>query len=171
MRKRTGKTFLFCGMGAVIVSLMFLFDGGGVFSHSGRTDSSGGHYNRKTGGYHYHGTPKSSTSTYSSSTASSSGTQSSAIQSSGVPSSEIAELTNEIRSLRASVETLNRSVQTLITRMGAPAGKTFDNTMVYITRTGAKYHRDGCRYLKSSKIPISLTDAKKQYSPCSVCNP
>ena len=57
MRKRTGKTFLFCGMGAVIVSLMFLFDGGGVFSHSGRTDSSGGHYNRKTGGYHYHGTP------------------------------------------------------------------------------------------------------------------
>ena len=24
----------------------------GVFSHSGRTDSSGGHYNHKTGGYH-----------------------------------------------------------------------------------------------------------------------
>jgi len=23
-------------------------------SHSGRTDSSGGHYNRKAGGYHYH---------------------------------------------------------------------------------------------------------------------
>lgn len=23
-------------------------------SHSGRTDSRGGHYNRKTGGYHYH---------------------------------------------------------------------------------------------------------------------
>ena len=170
MRKRTGKTFLFCGMGAVIVSLMFLFDGGGVFSHSGRTDSSGGHYNRKTGGYHYHGTPKSSTSTYSS-TASSSGTQSSAIQSSGVPSSEIAELTSEIRSLRASVETLNNSVQTLIIRMGVSADKTFDNTMVYVTRTGAKYHRDGCRYLKSSKIPISLTDAKKQYSSCSVCKP
>ena len=123
------------------------------------------YYNRKTGGYHYHGTPKSSTLTYSS-TASSSGTQSSAIQSSEVPSSEIAALTSEIRSLRASVETLDNSVQTLITRMGASA----DNTMVYITRTGAKYHRDGCRYLKSSKIPISLTDAKKQYSPCSVCN-
>lgn len=25
------------------------------WSHSGRTDSSGGHYNRKTGEYHYHG--------------------------------------------------------------------------------------------------------------------
>lgn len=26
-----------------------------AFSHSGRTDASGGHYNRKTGEYHYHG--------------------------------------------------------------------------------------------------------------------
>ena len=158
---RRFKVLLLCGMIAATASLILY----SAFSHSGRTDSSGGHYNRKTGGYHYHGTPKSSTSTYSS-TASSSGTQSSAIQSSEVPSSEIAALTSEIRSLRASVETLDNSVQTLITRMDASA----DNTMVYITRTGAKYHRDGCRYLKSSKIPISLTDAKKQYSPCSVCN-
>ena len=42
---------------------------------------------------------------------------------------------------------------------------------VYRTTTGKKYHRDGCRYLKSSKIPISLTEAKQKYSPCSVCNP
>jgi len=28
-------------------------------SHSGRTDSSGGHYNRSTGDYHYHGGGKS----------------------------------------------------------------------------------------------------------------
>lgn len=26
-----------------------------VFAHSGRTDSNGGHYNRSTGVYHYHG--------------------------------------------------------------------------------------------------------------------
>lgn len=26
-----------------------------VFAHGGRTDSNGGHYNRKTGEYHYHG--------------------------------------------------------------------------------------------------------------------
>ena len=165
MRRSTGKVFLFYGLGVVIVALVFLFNGGGVFSHSGRTDSSGGHYNRKTGGYHYHGTPKSSTSV-SSSTTSSSGTQSS-----GVQSSEIAALTSEIRSLRASVEALNGSVQTLIARMGASADKTSDATLVYITRTGAKYHRDGCRYLSASKIPISLTDAKRQYSPCSVCKP
>jgi len=43
---------------------------------------------------------------------------------------------------------------------------------VYITRTGKKYHRDGCRYLSQSKFPISLKDAKaKGYEPCKVCHP
>jgi hypothetical protein len=43
---------------------------------------------------------------------------------------------------------------------------------VYITRTGKSYHRDGCRYLASSKIPISLKDAKANgYTPCNVCHP
>ncbi len=43
---------------------------------------------------------------------------------------------------------------------------------VYITRTGRKYHRDGCRYLSHSRIPISLKDAQANgYTPCSVCNP
>ena len=43
---------------------------------------------------------------------------------------------------------------------------------VYITASGEKYHNSGCRYLKNSKIAISLSDAKaKGYTPCSVCNP
>ncbi len=42
---------------------------------------------------------------------------------------------------------------------------------VYITRTGSKYHRSGCRYLSKSMIPISLSEAKANYGPCSVCNP
>jgi hypothetical protein len=43
---------------------------------------------------------------------------------------------------------------------------------VYVTRTGKRYHRDGCRYLVSSKIPISLKGAKaKGYTPCKVCHP
>lgn len=47
-----------------------------------------------------------------------------------------------------------------------------ENITVYITRTGRKYHRAGCRYLRKSKIPISLKDAiKRGYTPCSVCNP
>lgn len=43
---------------------------------------------------------------------------------------------------------------------------------VFITKTGEKYHRDGCRYLSKSKIPIVLSAAKsKGYTPCSVCDP
>lgn len=42
---------------------------------------------------------------------------------------------------------------------------------VYVTRTGKKYHREGCSSLRRSKIPISLADAKQRYSPCSRCNP
>lgn len=43
---------------------------------------------------------------------------------------------------------------------------------VYITKTGRKYHRSGCRYLKKSCIAISLDDAKSEgYGACSVCDP
>lgn len=45
-------------------------------------------------------------------------------------------------------------------------------TIVYVTRTGSKYHRGSCNYLSSSKIEIDLDDAKDDgYSPCSKCNP
>ena len=42
---------------------------------------------------------------------------------------------------------------------------------VYVTRTGQKYHRDGCRYLSRSKIPMSLKAAAARYEPCRVCKP
>jgi hypothetical protein len=42
-------------------------------------------------------------------------------------------------------------------------------TTVYVTRTGSKYHRGGCRYLRSSAIATSLADARHSYSACSVC--
>lgn len=45
-------------------------------------------------------------------------------------------------------------------------------TTVYVTKTGSKYHRAGCRYLRQSQIAISLSDAKAEsYTACSVCNP
>jgi hypothetical protein len=45
-------------------------------------------------------------------------------------------------------------------------------TIVYITKSGSKYHADGCRYLSKSKIEISLGDAvARGLTPCSVCNP
>jgi type IV secretory pathway VirB10-like protein len=46
-----------------------------------------------------------------------------------------------------------------------------EETTVYVTRTGKKYHRAGCRYLSRSKILMSLEDAQAEYEPCSVCDP
>jgi hypothetical protein len=44
--------------------------------------------------------------------------------------------------------------------------------IVYITKTGKKYHRSGCSYLKNSCIKIDKAKAISQgYTPCSKCNP
>lgn len=41
--------------------------------------------------------------------------------------------------------------------------------VVYITRTGARYHRATCRY---AKIASTLKEAKAAgYTPCQVCRP
>lgn len=43
---------------------------------------------------------------------------------------------------------------------------------VYITKTGAKYHRGTCHYLKYSKIESTVEKATKSgYTACSVCKP
>ena len=48
---------------------------------------------------------------------------------------------------------------------------TGDDT-VYITDTGKKFHRDGCRHLEESQHPISRADAKSRgYEPCGTCKP
>ena len=47
-----------------------------------------------------------------------------------------------------------------------------DTETVYITKSGSKYHRAGCRYLNKSKIPIDKQEAiARGYSPCKVCKP
>jgi viral protein TPX len=44
--------------------------------------------------------------------------------------------------------------------------------VVYITDTGEKYHRAGCRHLSKSKQEISLAKAVAQgYTPCGTCKP
>lgn len=46
---------------------------------------------------------------------------------------------------------------------------TFGDT-VYITKTGEKYHNDGCSSLRKSRIPISYSEAiEKGYGPCDLC--
>ena len=54
----------------------------------------------------------------------------------------------------------------------APTQESTQSVTVYITKSGEKYHRDGCRFLKSSKIPVLLAELDTElYSPCTVCNP
>lgn len=50
--------------------------------------------------------------------------------------------------------------------------KAVQSETVYITKTGTKYHRDGCRFLSKSKIAVLLEEIDmEKYTPCSVCNP
>jgi len=80
------------------------------------------------------------------------------------------------------VQTQARSVGLGIWSVPFPTGKQERATqgratqegsdIVYITRTGSKFHRAGCRYLRYSAIPIKRSEAIAQgYSPCSVCRP
>ena len=68
-------------------------------------------------------------------------------------------------------------VQALSTRAVASQDKTSAAVesesveQVYATKTGKKYHREGCSLLRKSKIPIALADAKQRYGPCGRCNP
>jgi hypothetical protein len=42
---------------------------------------------------------------------------------------------------------------------------------VYVTKTGKKYHLDGCKYLTKTKIASTLADARTRYTACKVCLP
>jgi micrococcal nuclease len=60
-----------------------------------------------------------------------------------------------------------RAERGLWSSVTAPSGKT-----VYITSTGSKYHRDGCRFLNKSKVEANLERViDLGYEPCRVCRP
>jgi hypothetical protein len=43
---------------------------------------------------------------------------------------------------------------------------------VYVTKTGSKYHANGCQYLSKSKIALQAdTAVARGYTTCSVCKP
>ena len=51
-----------------------------------------------------------------------------------------------------------------------PIGALADQ-MVYITDTGIKYHKYGCRYLSESGYAVTLNYAVRcGYKPCSICH-
>jgi len=66
---------------------------------------------------------------------------------------------------------LDQEARENVRGLWVPVQKQTQSVTVYITRTGSKYHRADCRYLRKSSIPISLEEAKGRYSPCSACSP
>lgn len=86
-----------------------------------------------------------------------------------------AQIVSDVQPAQPRVEAPARREQssTEVQPAKTPA-KVSENTQeitVYVTRTGEKYHQDGCRYLSRSRIPMSLKDAKLGYTACSVCRP
>jgi len=44
--------------------------------------------------------------------------------------------------------------------------------VVYITKTGKRYHKSSCHHLKRSKIKTTKSQAQKSgYTACTVCKP
>lgn len=46
-----------------------------------------------------------------------------------------------------------------------------DDTIVYVTDTGTKYHRESCSYLKSKRAMTIARAEASGYTPCSRCDP
>ena len=80
----------------------------------------------------------------------------------------IEETKGELESLRDEVDALTESFSAF-QKPGVRVPT--EGVVVYVTRTGQKYHRGGCQYLRQSSIPMTLTQARTRYSPCSVCGP
>lgn len=47
-----------------------------------------------------------------------------------------------------------------------------DENIVYVTKSGTKFHAEDCKHLSKSKIAISLEQALRQgLEPCKACSP
>lgn len=95
---------------------------------------------------------------------------------------QIAELEASVEELAAQVEERDAQIAALEEQVAAaktePSGSSGGSTSsgntqsvtVYVTNTGAKYHKAGCQYLRQSQNAISLNDAKASgYTACSRC--
>jgi methylphosphotriester-DNA--protein-cysteine methyltransferase len=57
------------------------------------------------------------------------------------------------------------SIVRVVETVAAPA------ETVYVTRTGAKYHRASCSSLRSRSSPTKLSEAAQRYGACLRCKP
>ena len=87
-------------------------------------------------------------------------------------SNEQSQKANIINNTTSYKTTLNRTTTVTATPKVEQITTNDENSeTVYVTRTGSKYHKSGCSYLKS-KYAITKADAIEQgYTPCSRCKP
>jgi hypothetical protein len=79
-------------------------------------------------------------------------------------------LTEHIR--RSEMQGLRRRLLLVSLLVVASIAATLAQTeKVYVTKTGAKYHRASCGSLAKSKIEMSLARAAAQYGACKNCRP
>ncbi len=56
-------------------------------------------------------------------------------------------------------------------RASQSASNAPDDSLVYVTKSGRKYHRQECRHARGDAKAITLREAREKYTPCSQCHP
>ena len=98
----------------------------------------------------------------------------------------ISELEARIKELESKIDQLTKLVGTLLAQQknAAPNSQTEKTTaqtnnvtqekpeLVYVLKSGKKYHLQGCRFLFGESIQLTIDEAKrKKFEPCKVCFP
>lgn len=84
---------------------------------------------------------------------------------------KLEEENEELKRIKNSSSSTSSSTSSTATTKAATPTQSSNSYTVYITKTGSKYHSDGCSYLKS-KISIDKNSAiSSGYTACSRCNP
>lgn len=74
-----------------------------------------------------------------------------------------------VRTQAASRPTRSKTVRVPI---DAPRARVPEkDPIVYVTRTGHKYHRAGCPHLRKSRVAKRLSEVAGRYEPCKRCKP
>ena len=77
-----------------------------------------------------------------------------------------------VASLQASMPVVAPTVDTTVPDRSMPTADDTTRQVVYVTKSGTKYHLGSCSHLSKSKIEKSLKEAKNAgYEPCKTCNP
>lgn len=77
-----------------------------------------------------------------------------------------------LASLQTSLPAVTPTVDSTVPDRSMPVSDDTTQQVVYVTKSGTKYHLGTCSHLSKSKIEKSLSEAKAQnYEPCKACNP